>query len=40
VDYRRYTEPLPYQQLKSREKAWDPTADDAYVDELKYKVHQ
>ncbi|HEY5621713.1 MAG TPA: hypothetical protein VIR77_03845 [Pontiella sp.] len=38
--YRRHTEPLPYQQLKSREKAWDPTADDAYVDELKYKVHQ
>jgi hypothetical protein len=38
--YRRYTDPLPYQQFKSREKAWDPTADDAYVDELIYKVHQ
>ena len=38
--YRRYTEPLPYQQFKSRGKAWDPTADDAYVDELKYKVHK
>ncbi len=29
-----FTRPSPYKQWKDNNKAWDPTADDAYVDEL------
>lgn len=33
-DQQEYTRPTPYQQWKDNKKEWDPTADDAYLDEL------
>ncbi|VGO15963.1 hypothetical protein PDESU_04552 [Pontiella desulfatans] len=38
-DYQKkeYQQPNTYQQWKDRSKAWDPTKDDAYVDELMRK---
>ncbi|MBT8042761.1 MAG: hypothetical protein HKP10_08855 [Kiritimatiellales bacterium] len=34
-----YTKPNPYQQYKERNKVWEPTADDAYLDEMIRKAH-
>jgi hypothetical protein len=31
---RQYYKPDAYQQWKERSKAWDPTKDDAYLDDL------
>ncbi len=38
-EQKTYTKPNLYQQYKERNKTWEPTADDAYLDEMIRKAH-